>query len=219
MKSFLFKSVTALAALSFVSFAHAGFITIQDTGLLYTDKVESFDVGATGNYVSNQFIANGITIETINGRGVGLISNTVCNSESWGVSGQYLSASMHANTCTYSTQPDAFSLIFDQSVTELSWFGFSRAINDGFTITAFLDGIFVSTLTLNRGNQFDNRFVVFSGGIFNKITVIEEGTSNQSFAIDNLAWNVLPAPINEPSTLAVFLLAALGLFVRSMKKN
>lgn len=219
MKSFLFKSVTALAALSFVSFAHAGFITIQDTGLLDTDKVESFDVGATGNNALNQFTANGITIATIAGRGVGLNSNTMCDNASRGVSGQYLYAGTDVGTCSYSTITDSFSITFDLSVTELSWFGFNRAINDGFTITAFLDGIFVSTLTLNRGNQFDNRFVVFSGGIFNKITVIEEGTSNQSFAIDNLAWNVLPAPINEPSTLVVFLLAVLGLFVRSMKKN
>ena len=219
MKSFLFKSVTALAALSFVSFAHAGFITIQDTGLLDTDKVESFDVGATGNNALNQFTANGITIATIAGRGVGLNSNTMCDNLSRGVRNQYLYAGTDVGTCTYSTITDSFSITFDLSVTELSWFGFNRAINDGFTITAFLDGIFVSTLTLNRGNQFDNRFVVFSGGIFNKITVIEEGTSNQSFAIDNLAWNVLPAPINEPSTLVVFLLAVLGLFVRSMKKN
>ena len=227
MKSFLFKSVTALAALSFVSFAHAGFITIQDTGLLDTDKVESFDVGATGNNVSDQFIDNGITIATIDGRGVSLVSNTMldgtkCNNTDRGVSGQYLWAGTDANTCTYSTLTDSFSLFFDQSVTELSWNGFSRAINGGFTITAFLDDTMVSTLTLERKDEkdkFNDRYVVFTGGIFNEISVIENGTSNRSFAIDNLAWNVLPAPVSEPSTLAVFLLAALGLFVRSMKKN
>lgn len=219
MKSFLFKSVTALAALSFVSFAHAGFITIQDTGLLDTDKVESFDVGATGNNVSDQFIDNGITIATIAGRGVGLNSNTMCDNASRGVSGQYLYAGTDVGTCSYSTITDSFSITFDLSVTELSWYGFSLGYNGGFTITALLNGVFVSELTLDTDNRFTNRFIVFTGGVFNEIRVIENGTSNRSFAIDNLAWNVLPAPVNEPSTLAVFLLAALGLFVRSMKKN
>ena len=208
-----------LAASCSVGVANAGLIVIQGTGLTGTDKIENFDIGALGNNVSTQFTGNGLTFNTISGAGVALTSNANCGNSLQGVTNQYLYAGLNF-PCSGSSLTDSFSILFDNDVSELSWQGFNRAGGTGFTVTALLDNVQVSVIDLNTTNNFENQFMMFTGSNFNELRIIENGTSNLFFAMDNFAWNEATSQdVPEPSTLAIFALGMIGLASRRFKKQ
>jgi hypothetical protein len=196
--------IAILAATSLcTTAAQAGTITIGATGVAAPAHTENFNIGALGNNVSTQFAANGLTMTTLSGAGVALVSNATCNNSSQGVDGQYLYMGV-TTPCNYSSgMIDAVSIKFNGLVSELSWTGFSRANNDGFTISALLAGAVVSSIDFNAANQFENQTVLFTGSTFDELRFVEKGPGEYFFALDNMAWNAAAA-VPEPASFALF---------------
>lgn len=194
-------ATVAVAALC-VAPAQAGTISIGTTAVTSPSHVANFDIGALGNSATNQFVSSGLTMTTLGGIGISLISQANCPNGASGVVGQYLYMGV-SSPCSGNSSSDAVSIKFAGTVGELSWTGFSRATNGGFTISALLDGAVVSSTNFTSTNRFENKTVLFTGSDFDELRFVENGSNSQFFALDNMAWTD-GAAVPEPAGLALF---------------
>lgn len=192
--------------------AHAGLITIGGPQVAGATHTESFDGGAVGS-VTNQFAGNGMTFVPASGGGIALVDNAVCGDNSgFGVSGRYLYMGVSAPCTDEQFSSQKVSILFASNVAELSWTGFSQAINGmGYNIEALLDGAVVSSTVFNLANNFipaGGATVLVSGAVFNELRFEELGNNNGVFALDNFRWaDANVQAVAEPGSLA---LVALG---------
>jgi hypothetical protein len=215
----LFKATFAAAALALCATTHAGVITIGGAEVTNPDHIVNFDSGFAQSRVTNQFVAQGLTITTLSGNGIAAINNIQCNNSSSGVSGIYLYMGVIAPCSHSSTMLDSASIRFNTDVDLLSWTGFNRANLNGFTIQALNDGDVVSSIVFNLATRFENRVVTFSGATFDELRFTENAGGDFFFALDNLKWNEAAATVAEPGALGLLglSLAAAGLMARRRK--
>jgi hypothetical protein len=225
-----FKALLATALIAASFSAQAGVImTLNGQAVTDPTHTENFEGGTTGNNITDQFSANGLTFETLGTAGIALTSNNVCNNMSGGMSGKYLSMGLRF-PCTGNLTYNAVSMMFDKDITELSWIGLNRTIANGFTVQVLHDGQVVSDASpmfqFNSSNQFNNQIVYFSGGVFDEIRFLENANYQGFFGIDNMAWKVaadvvIPPPVSdvpEPSIALLFGLGMVGMIVMRKKK-
>lgn len=205
-------AVSALCAIAATA-AQAGTISIGSVGVNTPAHTENFDAGALGT-AAKQFAAYGLVFKTLSGIGASLVKNSDCSNEGHGVSGQYVYVGVTA-PCNPNGSTDALSLTFTNVVSELSWTGFSRASSTGYTVSALLNNVVVSSVLFNNNNSFENKTVLIKGGNFNELRFVENGNSGNYFAIDNMAWNTANVP--EPGSIALLGLG-LALFAAHRRK-
>jgi hypothetical protein len=222
-----FKALLATALIAASFSAQAGVImTLNGQAVTDPTHTENFEGGTTGNNITDQFSANGLTFETLGTAGIALTSNNVCNNMSGGMSGKYLSMGMRF-PCTSNTAYNAVSMMFDKDLTELSWLGFNRTLGQGTEIQVVHNGELVYTTTFAAFNSFDKQTIHFGGGLFDELRFIENGSGHSGFfGIDNMAWKVaadvvIPPPVSdvpEPSIALLFGLGMVGMVVMRKKK-
>lgn len=220
-----FKALLATAMIAASFSVQAG--VIMNFGQSVTDPshTENFESAKTGNNITDQFSANGLTFDTLGTAGIALTSNNVCNNMSGGMSGKYLSMGM-SFPCSSNTAYNAVSMMFDNDITELSWMGFNRTIGLGTEIQVVHNGEVVYATTFAAFNKFDKQTVNFSGGLFDELRFIENGNGHQGiFGIDNMAWKVAavaveqpPSDVPEPSIALLFGAGMIGMGVMRKKK-
>lgn len=229
--TFKIKALLASTIIATSFSAQAGVVlTRGGQGVTDPSNTENFEGGTTGNNITNQFSANGLTFATLGTAGIALTSNNVCNNMSGGMSGKYLSMGMRF-PCSADTTYNAVSMMFDKDLTDLSWMSFNRTIANGFTIQVLHDGQVVSDgsgmFQFNASNRFDKQIVNFSGGLFDEIRFLENANHQAFFGIDNMAWKVAavvveppPSDVPEPSIALLFGAGMMGLgFMRKKQKN
>ena len=215
------------AAIAICAFsAQAGVITtinLNGSAVSNAAHTENFDGGTAGSNITNQFSANGLTFKTLGDAGISLLSNSVCNNMSSGMSGKYLSMGQRY-PCTGNTTLNAISLTFAGHVSELSWTGFNRTIGDGFTVEVLNNGVVVATDALNSRNLFNNRTVNITG-LFDEIRFTEATVWQGFFGLDNFAWNTAAVPVTptsnvpEPGIALLFGTGLIGMACKRRKAN
>jgi len=216
-----FKTLMAigLMALGLNQSAQAGLITIEANGMKSSTNFEGFDIGKTGDNVSDQFNGSGINFDTWGKSGINLTTNATCNNASRGMTNQYLLMGMSTQCSTDSKKVSMVSIMFTDNISEMSWLGFNRAIGKGYTIQALYDDMIVAELNFNSANNFENQYVNISGSIFNELRFMENGNSEGYFGVDNMAWNVAPAEVPLPGSVALLGIGLLGLSFVRKKSN
>jgi hypothetical protein len=222
-----FKALLATALIAASLSAQAGVITMtRGEGVSDPSHTENFEGGTTGNNITDQFSANGLTFETLGAAGMTLTNNNVCSNS--GMSGKYLSFGQRF-PCNINSAYNSASLMFNGIVNEVSWTGFNRAIGNGFIIQFLNNGQGVGDVMFTQSGEigrFDNQILRFSGAAFDQIIFSENGTGQQGFfGIDNMAWKMAPAVVNppisdvpEPSIALLFGMGMVGMgFMRKKK--
>jgi len=218
-------------AIAICSFSAQAGVIKMDYGNAVTNPshTENFDGGTAANNITNQFSADGVTFKTLGDAGISLISSTVCNNSSSGMSGKYLVMGMRT-PCTGNTAYNAVSMMFDGDVEALSWTGFNRTIGNGFKVEFWNDGKLIDSAAdsyfMSSNNKFDKKTVLVSGGVFDEIHFIEASGWQGYFGIDNMAWKMAPivaklpvSDVPEPNIALLFGIGAVGMaYKRKMRK-
>jgi hypothetical protein len=117
------------------------------------------------------------------------------------------------------------SITFDKNVEELSFKAYSYGANHGYNLEALLNGSVISNFDVNQ--VFSNRYVLFSGMIFDEIRISEAGPSSSSLlAVDNMQWRAMAnteptaaGKIPLPGTAALFVAGAVCLGYSRRRKS
>lgn len=103
---------------------------------------------------------------------------------------------------------ETLSILFDQSITDLSFVYHQVNPNGDSVFRALLDGVVVETFA-NSSDQFQpNNWFGFTNIVFDELQIDIVG----DFNLDSLAFNYADVP--EPGTLGLLLLGGLGLLAR-----
>lgn len=206
------KILTSLLGLSlFVCFsANANIISFGNTIVNSPQNFEGFDrTGPTSIVATNEFSANGLTINTISGvNGPTANINSQCNVG--GLSGTAWLMIGVRPTCGVDGDLNIVDLVFDTTVTELS-FLFRTNNEADYLFETFLSQTQQSALDVSRSVVGSTSQILFTGQ-FDRIRFTEQ-TNSTWFWVDDMRWNT--TAVSAPTTLGLLLVS---LFVVAFRR-